>query len=341
MLGRTLEWGGEDPKRNPALLMADGQPFVEVAPDDDAGLSIADALGIREQLQEERAERDGIVIGHCPFIGEAADVVESELRREGPIGRPRLRGRAREARIVARQEALEDGVRLGEGAGPGEAEFTDEAVLEGAPEPLDATFSLRGVGGDPGDAQRTQSAADLGGWSGLPAELFVDSERPVVRFIGDDAVPIAVEGDGDAASPDRLPEHDEVAIGLFVEPEDRRRDLAGRIIDGAVEDEAGATAFQPVMLAAIPLEEQAGRGHALAPPPEATPVAGPGTRKAGGQEDAADGGAGEDDPVDFGEFLGQVLVVEASIGGAGQPGDPALQGGGDAIGSGTAAVPMS
>jgi hypothetical protein len=197
------------------------------------------------------------------------------------------------------------------------------------------------VGGDPGDAQLTKGAADLGERSGLSSELFVDSERPVVRFIGDDAVPITVEGDGDAASPDRFSEHDEVAMGLFLEPEDRRGDLAGRIVDSAVEDEAGAPAFQPVMLAAIPVEEQAGRRQALAPPPEATPVTGPGTREAGSQEDAADCGARENDPVDFGEFLSEVLVVEAGIGGAGQPGDPALKGGGDAIGSGAAAVPMS
>jgi hypothetical protein len=132
LLGRTLEWGGEDPKRNPAFLVADGEPFVEWHRTT-TRLGIADALGIREQLQEERSERDGIVIGHRPLIDEAADVVESELWREGPIGRPRLRGRAREARIVARQEALEDGVRLREGAGPGETEFTDEAGLGRCP----------------------------------------------------------------------------------------------------------------------------------------------------------------------------------------------------------------
>ena len=118
-LGHTLEWGSEDPKRDPASLVADREPSIEVAPDDDARLGIADALRIRQQLQVERAERDGIVIGHRPLIGEAADVVEIELRRERPIGRPGLRGRACEAHIVARQEALEDGVRFLEGCGLG------------------------------------------------------------------------------------------------------------------------------------------------------------------------------------------------------------------------------
>ncbi len=131
----------EDPKRDPASVMADREPSIEVAAYDDARLRVAGPVGIGQELQVLRAERDGIIIGHRALMGEAADVVELELRRQGPIGRPGLGGGAGKARIVAREEGRQDGVGLVEGAGLGEAEFTDQAILEGAPEALDAALT--------------------------------------------------------------------------------------------------------------------------------------------------------------------------------------------------------
>ena len=330
----------QDPKRDPASILADREPPIEVATYDDARLGIAGALSIGEELEVLRAERDGVVIGDGALMGDAADVVEIEGRREGSVGGPRLGGGARKARIVAWEEGLQDGIGLLQSTRPRETELTDKPILEGAPEPLDATLGLRGVSGDPRDAQLAQGAADLGEWARVAAELLVDGEGPGAGVIGDDAVPIAVEGDGDPAGADRLAEHDEVAGGIFLRPEDRRGDLVGRIVDRALEDETGPAPFEPVVVAAIPLEEQAGLGHAVAASAEAAPPARPGAGQTGSQQDAVDRRAREDDPVSLREFLGEVLVIEPGIGRARQPHDAALEGFGDAIGSGTAAVPM-
>jgi hypothetical protein len=86
--------------------VADREPAVEVAAHDDARLGVAGAVGVGEQLQVLRAERDGIVIGDDALIGEAADVVERAPRWERPIGGAGLGGGAGEARIVAREEGL-------------------------------------------------------------------------------------------------------------------------------------------------------------------------------------------------------------------------------------------
>ena len=98
-LGRRRErCRSQDPKRDPASLVADREPAVEVAAHDDARLRIAGALGIGEELEVLRAERDGIVIGHRALMGEAADVVELQIGWERAIGGPGLRsGRVKRA----------------------------------------------------------------------------------------------------------------------------------------------------------------------------------------------------------------------------------------------------
>ncbi len=139
---------------------------------------------------------------------------------------------------------------------------------------------------------------------------------------------------------DQFPKHDEIPVGIFLRPEDGGRDLVGRIVDGAVEDQAGPASLEPVMVTAVPLEEQSRQGHAFTPTAEAAPPSGLGARDAGGQQDPMDRGAREDDAVVLREFLGQVLVIEAPIPRPGQSHDPPLQGRGDAIGSATATIPM-
>jgi hypothetical protein len=52
-----------------------------------------------------------------------------------------------------------------------------------------------------------------------------------------------------------------VARGIFLFPEDRLRDQAGRVIDRTDQDEPGCPAFEPVVAAAIELEQEALGGH--------------------------------------------------------------------------------
>ncbi len=84
-----------------------------------------------------------------------------------------MSGGAHEACIVAWEESLQDGIGLRQGVRLCEPKFTDEPILEGTPKPFDPTLRLRGVGGDPLDAQLAQSATDLGWRSGAALELLV------------------------------------------------------------------------------------------------------------------------------------------------------------------------
>ena len=63
-----------------------------------------------------------------------SEVIGAEVERgvERAPGRLGLAGRDGEARVEARQEALEHGLRLADGGGRGEPQFGHEAVLERA-----------------------------------------------------------------------------------------------------------------------------------------------------------------------------------------------------------------
>ena len=75
---------------------------------------------------------DGVVARDGAGVPEGEDGAEVEGRVERAPGRLGLLGRDREAGVEARQEALEHGLRLGDGGGRGEAQFGHEAVLERA-----------------------------------------------------------------------------------------------------------------------------------------------------------------------------------------------------------------
>ena len=69
---------------------------------------------------------DGVVARDGAGVPEGEDGPEVECRVERPPGRLALAGGDGEAR----QEALEHGLRLGDGGGRGEAQFGHEAVLK-------------------------------------------------------------------------------------------------------------------------------------------------------------------------------------------------------------------
>ncbi len=194
------------------------------------------------------------------------------------------------------------------------------------------------MGGDPVDAQLMQGAADLGQWARVAPELLVEREGPGAGLIGDDAVPIAIEGDGDPAGADQLTQHHEVAGGLFLRPEDRGGDLVGGIVDGAVEHEARPAPFEPIVVAAVPLEEQAGLRHALAPTTEPAAVARPRAGEAGRPEPTVDRGPRDGQAVGLSEVLGEVGVVEPGVASFGQAHDFPVEGVGESIVWGPAAI---
>ena len=75
---------------------------------------------------------------------EAEDGGEGERGVERPVGDLGLGRRNPEAGVEARQEALEDGLGLGDGGGPGVAELGHQAVLERPGGAFDAPVRLGG-----------------------------------------------------------------------------------------------------------------------------------------------------------------------------------------------------
>ena len=125
-----------------------------------------------------------------------------------------------------------------------QAEFAGEAILQHAPEALDAAFGLRTVGGDEGDAELFQSAAELGGLA-FSGELFFD--RPGVVVAHEDAAVIAVKSQGHAVAAQQLAQQGEIAESGFGGEELGGQDFAGGVVLHAQSGEARAAAFQPVV----------------------------------------------------------------------------------------------
>ena len=91
---------------------------------------VAGPLGPGQQLERAPAVLDRVVARDGARVPEAEDGAEVERGVERAVGRLGLCRRDPEAGIEARQEALEHGLRLGDGGSRGVAEFGHQAVLE-------------------------------------------------------------------------------------------------------------------------------------------------------------------------------------------------------------------
>lgn len=190
--------------------IVDGQRTVETRLDVDADAGIAAAVGAGGELQEAAVEREGVVVADGALVLKAADTIE--IRWGGLPGGLGILGRLREAGVVAWQIALEEALGLVEGAGLGEAQFGDEAILKGAEEPFDPALALGRGGGDPADTQFVKGAADLRGGDRL-GELL--GERRRAGGAMKETVAVGVGGDGDAIAPDELAEQEQVPARVF------------------------------------------------------------------------------------------------------------------------------
>lgn len=134
----------------------------------------------------------------------AEDVIEPDVggdRAEGVLG---LGGGHGELGVVAGDEVLQGSVGLLQRRGTGEAEFEDQALLEGAEGPLDAAFGLRGVGPDVLDAELTQDTADLGEGLGKTEELFRYAYGTGRFGREEQGVAVGVDGERDAVAGDEF-----------------------------------------------------------------------------------------------------------------------------------------
>jgi hypothetical protein len=143
-----------------AALAVDQQPPIEALARLDATARIREAARAARDLGPARAEADGVVARHGAPVAAAQHV--GEVGRRPPPGRRGVRGRMGKAAIEVSQERGEEGGGGLEGGDVVEPELDDEAVLQRAPEALDAVLGLRRAGRDVADAQVVQDAAEVG-----------------------------------------------------------------------------------------------------------------------------------------------------------------------------------
>ncbi len=117
-----------------------GQRAIEVGVDVHPRSSVAAPTGTGPKLEEAPIELHGVIPLDGARVLVAADAVEVGLGGGGPPGGRGVRRGLREAGIVAREKAVEHALGLRERARLGETEFDDEAILEGAKEPLDPSL---------------------------------------------------------------------------------------------------------------------------------------------------------------------------------------------------------
>ena len=285
-----------------------------------------------------RAAGDGVVVTNDALVLEAKDGVRIEGGGPRPIRRQRIGGRVSKACIETREEICEVRVRAVTVPHAGEAELTAEPILEGAKEPLDATLGLRAVRGDPVDAQFLQGAFDLCG-RGFSGQLLLEGQRACGGPV-EDAMAIAVGGDGDAFGLGEGVKDVEIAVRIFLVAKGGGEHFSSSIVHDGDEGEARAALFQPVVVAPVDLHEQAGLGHPLAPAAVAWRAAMPRAAQSRGPQDAVDGGLGQREAFAFGQELAEVGVVDPRVGSLGEVDDPRADGISHAPRRETTAVPM-
>lgn len=132
-----------------------------------------------------------------------------------------------------------------------------------------------------------------------------------------DPMAVGVDRRREAIAANEPAEEQEVAVRIFLQAEDPAEDSAGGVIDGGVEDESWPTVFEPGVVAAVHLDEEAGLGHAVPAAAMAGWATGAGAANPRGAEEPLHGLAGEPEALALPEQLGEVMIVHARIGGAG------------------------
>ena len=148
-----------------------------------------------------------------------------------------------------------------------QGELLDEAILQGAIEPLDATAGLRGVAGDVLDAQLLQGAADLGqagAIDALPGPARVKGPRG----------PVGVQGHWQPGALAHYAQGAEHGLGALARPELGVQQALGRVVDHGDQGLPliGAQR-QPYVIAPIQVQQLAEARAGRAP----AAVAAPGT----------------------------------------------------------------
>src|SRR5256712_11276050 len=137
---------------------------VEVAAHEDAQTGAGAAPGLLGDLQRHAVGRHDIVAADHAVGLDAEDLIEI-YAPERHEGRGSLRRGPPQFGVEGGHGLIAQiAVRGGHGGDAGHPQLVDEAVLQGAVDPLAAAPRLRRVAEDVLDAEPGEGAADLGGW---------------------------------------------------------------------------------------------------------------------------------------------------------------------------------
>jgi len=322
--------GGE-----PDAGVEDHEPAVETLAEFHAAPRIRAAPGAARDLDPAPPEAHGVVAGHhalVPAAQELGEVAWGLAPRGGGLG-----GRVGEAAIEVREELRQEGVGGLARGDPAQAQFADEAILQGSPEALDAALGLGRAGREVADPELLEHAPEVGGILDAP-QLLV--QAPVRVVAHEDVEAIAVEGQGQAVLGAELVQQGGIAVQVLGRAEVQGEDGRGGVVDGSQERHRGASAFEPVKRAAVELHEGTplglggAAGAVLARP---APVLG---RQPQGAPDLPHRLPTEPEPLHLVELLGGVTVVEPLVGDLEQGGRPLPHGRWQAARGGAAAAAM-
>lgn len=157
------------------------------------------------------------------------------------------------------------------------------------------------MGGDPADAQFLERAADLRGIV-MSAELLGERHRCGARK-RENTMAIRIHRTGDAVAAEQLPQEEQIALGVLGQAKESGQDPATGVINGGEEDEARASGFEPGMMAAVELDQQAGLRHARSAPTVTGRAAGAGTAEPRVAEEALERTAGDPQAFALAEHL--------------------------------------
>ena len=320
--------------RDDLPVMQCDQAPVEELTNLDGGTLEGPLSGARWDLQPAAGDGDDIVLADYSAIATREDAVEVS-RRTAPCAR-RLAWFVGEACVEASDEAWEKALGVRQCAHASQTQLLDEAILERAPESFDATFGLRTLRRDVGNAEFLEDPTPVG--RSLPAlELLI--ERPVTIVSAKDARAVAVDRDRKPVIDEDLTEHLGVAVQIFVRTEDQRQNGPGRIIDGT-DQSRRVLILQPGERAAIDQHQAAGTWASFA---AATVLAGTMSlrRRQSQSESDAPHGVRADRQAILVQQIGDMRVVERRFGVLKQILDPASGGELDLVPRGLPSIPVN
>jgi hypothetical protein len=299
------------------IAVVDRDATIEALTELNSGTGKAEAFRLGRDLKSLPVPLHDVVVANDAFVDKAANAIQ--FRRSGMPGLGLIPRRASETPIVIGEEAAQDPIGGIQIAGTGQAQFAREAILERAPEPLDAALGLWTVGGNVGDAELFEGAAELSGLA-FSGELFLD--RPVIVIAGEDAMAIAVEGERHTVAAQQAAEQAKIAASVFGESKERHQDLASRIVEKGEQSQLWAPSFEPVVEAGIeqhhfPFPSAAETALTVS---GGTPLSG--RAEASGAEQPTQRLAAEGQAFLLDELFAEVVIIEPGVTGPSQMQDP-------------------